>query len=311
MIDNDFTFFWSVGQALLHGQNPYTLVLFAKLVYPPALLPLFVLFALISKNVSFILFTILNLAMLLDLIFEKPYRRSNLLWLLFVPTLYVLIVGQLDILFVWIAKKFIKKRWWSVFPAAFLMLKPQLAVLLLPITIIDWLKNDRCSLAAWSAITLALYGLPVVLSPQFVTGWLGETRAAANLYFIGSPGIFSLALQGPLQILLFGGAAAILGGALFLPPQALSAALLTATPLGAWYNQTILTAQAPVKILVPISWLAMGLAAALKATYPFILVPLSALGWYVWTQRRDPQPTLLDWLRASGEPGARGERQTQ
>jgi hypothetical protein len=306
MIENDFTFLWNAGQTLLHGQNPYTIALF---VYPPALLPLFALFGLLPKAAGFWVFTAINLGMFLYLLLRQPYRRSNLAWLLYTPALFILIVGQLDILFLWAAQGLEKKDGRAVLAAAFLTLKPQLALFLLPIPLLTWLKRDRRSLAAWAALTLALYLLPALLFPSLVSGWLAQMQGAAGLYQTITPGIFALPLTGAARVGLFACAAALLGGALFLPPQALTAALLLAAPLGAWYNDVVLTRRLPLRILLPAGWLAVGLAVALKASYPFVLIPLSALGWYVWAQRRDPQPTLLDWLRASGEPGARGERQ--
>lgn len=311
MIENDFTFLWNVGQTVLNGQNPYSIALF---VYPPAVIPLFVLFGLLPKVPGFWVFTAFNLGILLHLLVKAPFKRSHLVWLLYTPALFIIIVGQLDILFLWLAQGLGKKGWRAVLAAAVLTLKPQLAVFLLPLPLLNWLKNDRRSLWAWLACSAALYLLPLAFFPSLLSGWLAQMQGAAGLYTAITPGIFSLPVDGAGRWVLGLAAAGILSGALFLPPPALSSALLLAAPLGAWYNAVVLTRRTiPARVLIPASWIAVGLAVWAHASYPFILIPLSAMLWFVVQQRRAPRPTLLAWLRerASGQAQTGLERQLE
>lgn len=294
MIENDYTLFWKAGQAILNGLNPYE-----STVYPPPTLILFVLFALLPRVAGFIAWTALNCLMVIKLIRSRPFKINDLAWLVYTPTLFILLEGQLDIFFLWIASFMEKKGWRAVLAAALLTLKPQLAFFLLPVQLLTWLKKDRRSLAAWAGCSVGLYLIPLGLVPQWYFGWLVQMQVKSGVYTTITPGIFSLPFSGFAQAGLVVAAAVLMAGALFLTPKAIPATLLSVTPLGTWYNCVILMKQVPARLLIPVSWLAAGLAVWIKASYPFVLIPLAAYGWFALQQRRQPEITsMLAWLRS-------------
>ena len=65
----DYGIFWEAGHTVLQGENPYRAVHNQMLLNPPTALPLFTILALVPKQLSFAIWTILNIMMAGILVF--------------------------------------------------------------------------------------------------------------------------------------------------------------------------------------------------------------------------------------------------
>src|SRR5882724_7961671 len=96
----DFSIFWHVGQAVLHGQDPYSI---ANFFYPLPFAYVLAIFAILPEQLAFWLWIALNIGTLVYF-----FRRRFWQWLLYVPVLHLLSAGQLD-LFFWALERGINK----------------------------------------------------------------------------------------------------------------------------------------------------------------------------------------------------------
>jgi 4-amino-4-deoxy-L-arabinose transferase-like glycosyltransferase len=62
--------------------------------------------------------------------------------------------------------------------------------------------------------------------------------------------------------------------------------ILFATPFGLWYNTVLLAGEVPWQWMIPASWVAFGLAALARASYPFALIPAVAFLWMALHRRQ-------------------------
>lgn len=306
MIDNDFTTFWEIGRALLAGQNPY---LIPNSVYPPAALFLFTPFALLPEKVGFVIWLLICCGLyILALRKTHPTLRA-LGWFAYSPALFILAVGQLDILFFWLSTFLEEKGWRAVAAAALLTLKPQLAVFILPWYLLKWLVKDRSKVLAWLACLVGLHLAPLLVDSTLYSKWLGEIGVQGSRYILNSPGIFSLTGQNIPQWALAIPAALVAVLALRLPREGFVAGLLLAGPVGTWYNGVLLAGSTPWFVLLPASWAAVFLSFLARAPYPFALIPLTVWSWYL-LRPKEAQPgesmwTMLEQLARAMRPHSR------
>jgi hypothetical protein len=267
----DFGVMWEVGRAILAGQDPYTV--FGSF-YPPAMSYLFVLFALLPLGLAYGLWTAANIGFLL----RAVGLRRMMAWLLFVPMFMVIAAGQVDAAFLALATFLPKRDWKSVAAAALITLKPQVALLLLPLFLVRWLLTDRRRLAAFVGATAVLHLWPLALDPTIGSRWIERLTSSVGYRQMASPGLWSVVSEPKWLIGLL--AMAIIIGALMTRREWVSrAANVLALPVGFFYDTVVLTGSTPARLLVPVSWLALGLAHFANAYWPFALIPAAALVW--------------------------------
>jgi len=290
MFGADFFNFWAIGRAILAGQTPYS---YSISQYPPATAFFFVLLALLPFQFSYALWTGLNFVLVVDFIRKLKQNHWKWAWLGFAPVLFVLLVGQIDIFFLWLASLMPTRGWKAVLLGALLTLKPQIAFIVLPWFLLQWLIHERATLLKWVLVTAALHLSPLLFDPNIYQKWLASIQTQEDWRMLASPGVFALSnLYVPLLIiLLMALAIAILG--IRRDPLTSRAAQLLALPMGLWYENVLLLGSVPWWLVVPVSWLTFYVATLVHNNYPFAIIPLLVFGWRMLhkpEQAENPQP---------------------
>lgn len=271
----DFGVYWNVGRAILTGHDPYAV--FGSF-YPPAATILFAIFALVPFALAYGIWTFGNLIFLA----RTVGIRKAPIWLLFYPVLFVIAAGQIDLALVALATFLPRKDWKSVAAAALITLKPQVALLLLPFWLIQWLVADRRRLVAFVGATALVQGWPLLVNPTLYGRWLdrifvyggGAARAGA------SPGIWSLPVGGTI---IAAAAGSLVIGAIVASLRKREwlarSALVLSTPTGHAYDAVALVGSAPAWLLIPLSWLALVAAHAVGSFAPLAVISLASFLW--------------------------------
>ncbi len=291
MLGFDFYCFWLAGQAVLAGQNPYYTEL-SK--YPPAATYLFALLALFPFSISFGIWTGLNLILFYRIIYRIQKGLQKFAWLAFAPTIFVLLTGQIDILLLWLAGFLVSDGWKAILAAVLLTLKPQVALIVLPWFLLQWLLHQRKKLFVWAAGTIAIHALPLLADPTIYQKWFAITSSISGWRFQMSPGIFAFtALNVPLAILIILAAALAVIGLFGKTMFSWTAQMLT-LPAGLWYENVLLIGSAPWWLLVPISWGAFLVGAQVHSNIPFVVIPLTSFAWqwFVHKEKAIPHEAL-------------------
>jgi hypothetical protein len=278
MLGFDFSVFWQIGQAVLSGQNPYSVPLS---VYPPMMTLVFSLFALVPFQWAFPIWAGLNFVLLLDVL--RRWANRSYFWILFSPVVFTLMTGQIDLLFLWLASWTMTAGWQSIVCAALLTLKPQIALIVLPWLLIRWLRKCPRSVSYWILLTLALHTLPLLYDRTIYTKWLSAVNGQLGWRFAVSSGVFSLTTyQVPVWILILISLVIAVWG--LMQSEATSrSAMLLASPAGLWYDSVLLVGSAPAWLMISWSWVAFILAYLLKNSVPLATIPLVAFAWQTWT----------------------------
>ncbi len=278
MLGFDFFNLWSIGRTILAGQNPYS---FQLSYYPPATAYFFVLLAFLPFQLSFSLWTGLNFVLVFDSIRKIKQGRWKWAWLGFTPVLFILMTGQIDILFLWLASLMTPKGWRAVWVGAFLTLKPQIAFIVLPWFLLQWVIHERTTLLKWVLVTAILQLSPLLFDPYIYQKWLASIQTQKDWRMLASPGVFALSnLNVPLVIIfLMALAIAFLG--IRRGPITSRAAQVLALPMGLWYENVLLMGSVPWWLVVPVSWLAFYIATLVHSNYPFVILPLLVFGWRI------------------------------
>jgi hypothetical protein len=292
MIGWDFSVFWQIGQAVLQGQSPYT-VEFSR--YPPAAAFLFVIFALLPYSVSFALWSGMNIVLTLHGLRRMHLGRFGLLWLLYTPLIFNFLTGQLDVLFWWAALSLEAgetpstwkswKAWVPALAGAFLTLKPQLAMVVLPWYALRWLRYQRGLVVRWVGLCAVLHLLPLWYDPMIYSQWLEALRGVSEMKSGVSAGIFAFGLLGLPTWLLAGLGLAIAVWGWFQGEEVSRPAQLSAFPLTIWYDDMLLAGRGPALLLVPLSWLAFAGAAVAQTSLPLVVIPVGTLVWELGHRR--------------------------
>jgi len=267
----DFFILWRIGQAVLAGASPYGVW---GSYYPPATSMLFALFAMMTPAVAFSVWTTANVAFVVGTL----RGRRALAWIAFAPVVLCLFIGQLDLLFVWLATLLPRKGWQSVAAAVVITLKPQLALVLLPWWLWKWMRSDRRRLLAFAGLSAVVHALPLVWHPEYAGQWLTRIQSLGAVRTAAAPSLW------PLGLALGIAGAAVLGLSFILRPTEAGAraTALTALPGFLMYDLSTLTGLAPAVLMVPLSWLCLALAYTMNSYMPFILLPLATSLWQ-WT----------------------------
>lgn len=271
----DFRTFWEAARALLSGISPYTIhdfispLPFAWLMAPFGLLP---------YAWAYGLWTLLNLAALVRL----AGRRAPQL-LLFLPVLFALWVGQVDLLMLAAG---LTGGWVGL---AFTTLKPQLAIWLIPWVGYGWWRSgQRRKLLYTLGGAAVLYGLPYLVQPQAWQQWRIASNASGSLvgYAEHSASFFGLAALLPISPTLSVALIAAVGAAAALWLRPLQAQrfwpfMALFNPISNIYSQCVLhpLVDWPAVLL---SWLMLPLSLYLHTGLPWVVVPL----YLLWKNRK-------------------------
>ena len=282
---NDFTnFFWEIARAILAGRDPYSV---AGNVYPPAACLSFVVFGLLPKTFAAIAWLLFNVSL-----FARQALRGTrgtkipLVWLGYTPLLFTFVSGQLDFFLWWLALFLDDDQWYAPLLAALITLKPQAALILLPVVLITWLRKNRVLLLKFAGYCAVLHSLPLLYDVHIYRHWLESLSQRADLYYAGSPGLFSLSILGLSVWVIIPIAVAVAALGFFLGKSGSLQANVLALPFGTWYNSVLLMGSAPWQLLILCSWLALILSYVLRGTYPFLIIPLAALVWTLIEKRK-------------------------
>lgn len=273
----DFSIFWQAGNAVLNGQDPLTIQYF---YYPLPFAYFLSIFALLPLNISFIIWLVINFLFLL-----QTFRKNFWQWLLYVPVLHQFSSGQVE-LFLWYLERWIDRSWRGIFFAAFITLKPQAAIILLPWHLLDWLKNDRKTLIKWVGTTMFIWGFPMLWRPFWIVDWLKARSGLSVSSARNSPGLFSIMILPKVPLILI----ILISTGVFLwghtkNKQIARASATLASPVGLFYSTLQLLGCAPAWILVPASILAVILTVSTKTFIPFMLIPITVIAWQLWYKK--------------------------
>jgi hypothetical protein len=201
-------------------------------------------------------------------------------WFLYTPVIFIIMTGQIDIIFFWIAAFLLDtKRWKNILGAVLLTLKPQVAFILLPWVLFRWLKKEPRSLLYWLCGSLLLHLAPLIFDVNIYQKWIYSISNYRESRMLISPGIFSLSnLHVPLWIMVLLSVPVIIYG-LLKDKETSKAAQILALPMGIWYEDIFLSGSIPAKILIPVSWAVFILAYLVKSSLPFMLIPLLVFLW--------------------------------
>lgn len=277
----DLDIMYRCGLALLAGQNPYAL---PGAAYPPAMVLLFAVLALLPWGVVLWTVTGLNIMALVAL-----KGRSALVWLFFIPVFHVIASGQVSLFFVLLIPLLWKGGWRAAVAVALFTLKPQLAIVALPFFLVRWMMTSegRWTLVKAAAISIALLVLPLVVRPTLYSEYLAVSGAATAYKWPGA-GVWNATALPTWALACMGAALGLLG--LLTTSYPLSkAAMALGAPMFSYYDTVFLMDCGPAWLLVPVSWAALGLSHAVGSFLPFALIPLSAFLWaarkeYRWTK---------------------------
>jgi hypothetical protein len=201
-------------------------------------------------------------------------RRTSLYWILFVPFLQCLYLGQLDPLF-WLIYRSNRPAMWAL-----LSLKPQLLLPALPA-----IFSSRRNFVEFAAASIALHLPFLLLRPGWPAEWagflshyqnrLGEiSRSTVSGEIIFSTGVIPYVL--------------LLAALVFLRRKNLEASLFLINPLLLPYDYVLLMG-AVSTIVIPLSWIALAAAWKVQAGWPYAVMMLCVLVLETSRERRRPE----------------------
>jgi len=197
--------------------------------------------------------------------------RSSLYWMLFVPFLQGIFLGQIDPFFLPIYRSKRPAVW------ALLSLKPQLLLLALP-----KIFASRRNVVEFLTAAVGLHVPFLLLRPRWPVEWLDfvahyQNRVAEITQSTVSGQIVLSWWALPFAVLLI--------GLVLWRRKNLEGATFLINPLLLPYDYTLLMGGIS-KWIIPISWLALGLAWKVQAGWPYVLMMLGVL---VYETVRDRQ----------------------
>jgi hypothetical protein len=286
MIGADFYTFWQIGQAILHGANPYAI---PSSVYPPAASMLFAIFGLLPFLPSYAIWSGANVILFLIALRRKKYKGMLWIWFLFAPFLFNLFTGQLDVFFFFLAALLPLGGWPGLTAAVVLTLKPQVALVVLPWYLIRWLKRSPRLLLSWGAASLALNLLPIAFDPTIYQKWISALQGVSEMKTGVSSGLFSLTAFGfPIWLAALIAVPIAVWG-LFQEEAVCRAAQLLAFPITIWYDDVLLAGSIPARWLVPYCLVAFLAAGLIQNALPLATIPLAALLYLLYQRKIERQ----------------------
>jgi len=259
----DFDIFYQAARAWASGGQPDWL-------YPFPTLFLFLPFLAFPLPAAKVIWFGLSLAAVVAV-----FKRFSLLAVFYIPLLQCLFLGQLDPIFLPVV----------ALPSgtglALLTLKPQLVWLFLPIWVLtSTLPQDQGSAAnrkqivSFLAVSGLLWGLPLLLWPDYLIYW--QSRDPAQAAYV-SPSLWG---GGYLHF----GVILIIGGLFIIKaahtPKEKWAAVTAVNPFLNIYNLVILlplTRGRTRLALIPLSWVVFWLTNQVGTAWPGLILTLAAL----------------------------------
>lgn len=245
----DFWTFWQTGRAA----EPYSVT---GAIYPPPMMVILRPIGLLPGSVAFIVWTLFNLILLVAM-----FKRKALLYIFFMPTMFNIGPGQIDILFLWFSTFLKKQDWKAILAGVLITLKPQVALVLLPWHLLRWEWKTRL---AWGAGVVGLWGYYYLVRPDWYAQWLGTATGTIQYEASATPSLFSL--------LPFWLAILVAGGTFFfawfrLDEKTALAAGVFAMPFGKTYDAVLLLRSEIPWWIIPLSW--AGLFVSLRLNHPW------------------------------------------
>jgi hypothetical protein len=190
-------------------------------------------------------------------------KRQALYWVFFVPVLQTLFLGQLDVFF-WLIYRSKRPALWAL-----LSLKPQFLLPALP-RILDSKRNLGEFLAA-----LAVLHVPfLIIRPSWPAEWIGFLIGYGQNRLTRVPAATaSGAILQSGWILPF---AAAIVALVLLRRKNTEHALFLVNPALMPYDYSLLTGDIS-KIVIPLSWLALGAAWQARAGWPYSLMLMTVM----------------------------------
>lgn len=272
MLGKDFYVFWQIGRAILEGLPFYSVT---ESLYPPAMMFFFIPLGFLSFNVAFALWSGLNVV--LYILSIRAFSKEKIWgWFLYTPAIFIIMTGQIDIIFLWISI-FLKseQNWKKIVAASLLTLKPQIGFIVLPWLLFKWVKEQPKMIVYWISSCLVLHGSPLLFDSSIYSKWFLSIRPYSENRLLLSPGLFGLTnFSVPIWLISIFVITVIVFGLLRTEPISRTAQIL-ALPLGIWYENIFLIGNVSWKLLVPISWICFILAYFLKTSVVLILIPIT------------------------------------
>ena len=169
MLFKDIDIFWYAAQAILQGRDPYSIPSL-EVFYPLPFYFLFVPLVALSLPVVHVVWTVLQAVILVALL-----RRRALFVALSMPVLLTFILGQVDMVTTGLVVP-LRSGIGGGVALAFLVLKPQLVLLLAPWMLWQWWQRDRRQIV-WF---LFVFGSLVLLSFIVQPDWVGQMLARSG-----------------------------------------------------------------------------------------------------------------------------------
>jgi hypothetical protein len=278
-LGQDFLIIWKTGLAVLQGNSPYSVTL---AWYPPATSYLFALLSLMPLTTSFILWTTIQILLLI-----KITGKKALGWVLFIPVMFMFGFGQIDLAFVALIPLLKKDGWKPAIAASLITLKPQIALTILPWFLVQWVKKDRETFSRFIITSLAIHLLPIIFDPSIYKQWILIFREAAygETQKFGGAGIWLFLKNIQLEIIIMAFIFTLLLPTLITDEKISRVILTLGNPILGWYDTVILIDLAPWWLLAPISIFALIGSHLINQYYPMILIPLSTLIWVLKTRQ--------------------------
>ena len=251
----------------MEGQSPYTVQgFFSPLPLAWAMLP----FGLLPFPVAYGAWTALNLGGLIALT-----RRQALKALLFLPVVFAVWVGQVDLLVLWLG---MSGGWLGL---ALTTLKPQLAIWIVPYRFGQWwLAGERKKILYTLLAVLVIYGLPTLVWPGWWSAWRSSTPSIFS-YAEHASSLFGVAalVSIPAEVSFLLVMTVAVAGLVLLKPFSdakywpFAAAF---NPVSNIYSLCILVGRIDW-VAIGASWLLLPVALYLHTGLPWAVVPLYLL----------------------------------
>lgn len=297
---NDFDVFYRAAQAVMNGQDPYSV--FG--VYHPY--PFFILFlplAALPLEIAHVVWTLIELV-----IFVAIVRRRALFAMLFLPVILAFLMGQIvmPMLAMFALLRLQKLQGVAL---AWLCLKPQLIGLMLPFVFWRMWKNERRGFLWFGGIWFALLSASFLLQPDWVQRWLAVSGERLRAPF--APSVWGALSFLPTPVWLALAGAATIGLVVWAYRSQdfdiLSIVNLLVNPVIVSYDLTLLTlfikSWRMWVVLTILSWLAFALPSAdlWLGEGPTAVVTLAALVYVIrekWKKLTSRQQTLCSHASA-------------
>lgn len=293
MLFKDIDIFVTAARAILMGQDPYRLS-GVEVFYPLPFYFLFIPIALLPLNLVHVMWTGLQAVVLVALL-----KRRTPAVLLSTPVMLTFILGQVDIVMMGLFAV-LRRGAGGGLALVFLVLKPQLVLLLAPWMAWRWFRGDRRELYWFGCLTVLVAISSFVVQPNWLSSFFERSgdRVRAGI----SSSIWGLVsfLPSPLWLTVAGGLTIILVVWAWRQNDFdITATVgLLVSPFIFSYNLTplilLVSSSLGLAALTLVSWLAFAVSAWRSGDGAEALFALAVLAILYWERRKQPQRTNSD-----------------